>query len=77
MKLDELVAYINSPRIEPTAEDMIETDEDIYFTPLQAIKAMKALLEGDYDNKQLMKLGALIIDDFENIKRILNCTHID
>lgn len=58
----------------PTHEDLNEMDEDITFTPLQAIKAMKARIDGDWDNKQLLKLGPLLPDENEDIRRILNCT---
>lgn len=52
-------------------------DEDVSFTPLQGIKAMKARVDGEWDNRQLMKLGPLSDNEDQDIRRILNCIHID
>lgn len=67
----------NKPITPETAEHLKEYDEDTTFTPLQAIKAIKAVLHSEWDNRQLQKLGGLLTDDFENIKRIINCTRIN
>lgn len=52
-------------------------DEDVQFTPLQAIKAIKARIDGEYDNKWLMKLGPLTEDEDRDIRRIIDCTPVN
>lgn len=44
------------------------------FTDSQAIEAIKARINGEWDNQQLMKLGALMPDTLEDIKTILENT---
>jgi hypothetical protein len=37
----------------------------------QKLEAIKALINGEWDNEQLMKIGPLFVDPLENIKTIL------
>lgn len=49
-------------------------DEETAFSPSEAIEAITALLDGVWDNEQLMKVGALHIDEVYNIRSILEST---
>ena len=44
------------------------------FTPSEAIEAMKARINGEWDNPQLLKVGDLRTDSFEDIKYIIELT---
>jgi hypothetical protein len=42
------------------------------YTPTQAIEAMQARINGVWDNEQLLRLGALLEDENEDLRRILD-----
>jgi hypothetical protein len=42
-----------------------------------ALQAIIARIRGEFDNKQLKKLGALSIDTFQDIKRIIELVEKD
>jgi hypothetical protein len=50
-----------------------ETTNHALFTPLQALNAILARIEGEFDNAQLGKLGPLT-DTINDIKRICENT---
>lgn len=41
------------------------------MTDSQKLEAIRALINGEWDNEQLLKIGALFVNDIENIKSIL------
>lgn len=41
------------------------------LTPIQALEAIKARIEGVWDNEQLKKIGVLTIDPIDDINYIL------
>lgn len=46
------------------------------YTPAQAIEAIQARISGEWDNPELLKLGALFTDTLEDIKRIVAKTEM-
>lgn len=42
------------------------------MTDKEKLEAIRALLNGEFDNKQLVKIGPLFVDGVENILHILN-----
>lgn len=48
--------------------------DHIMFNAKQAIEAIQARINGEYDNEQLMKLGPLMLDTLEDIERIIQLT---
>jgi hypothetical protein len=46
------------------------------FTTSQALQAIKARLDGVWDNEQLVKLGPLSNNRLEDIRRIINITEV-
>lgn len=44
------------------------------YTPKQAIEAINARINGEWDNEQLIKLGTLNTDTLKDIKYILQNT---
>lgn len=44
------------------------------YTPEQAIEAIKARINGEWDNPQLVKLGALMPDTLADIQHIIENT---
>ena len=47
------------------------------YTPAQALEAIRARISGEWDNEQLLKLGALHTNTLEDISRIVEQTNLD
>lgn len=48
--------------------------EDYTYSTSEALVAIQARINGEYDNPLLQKLGPLMIDTFDDILRIINQT---
>jgi hypothetical protein len=47
------------------------------YTPKQALDAIIARINGEFDNEQLLKLGPLFLNPLDDILRICEETEID